>query len=86
MNPDVRNEIYLALVLLGAEPMLLGALDSWRRGADDKDVLADLRNWNEAKRLELEEWLPSMGGAELEAAQARIRAYERVREALRPAA
>jgi hypothetical protein len=82
MDRDVRTEIYLALLLLGAEPMLAGALAQWRDGASEKDVLADLRNWNEAKLLELKEWLPTMSGTELEAVQERIRQYEEARAAL----
>jgi hypothetical protein len=86
MDRDVRMEIYLSLLLLGAEPMLLAAVAAWRDGAADKDVLADLRNWNEAKLLEMKEWLPTMSGAELEAVQERIRQYEEAREVLKHAA
>jgi len=39
-------------------------------------VLADLRNWNEAKLLELKEWLPSMEGAEFTATERRVEQYE----------
>jgi hypothetical protein len=86
MDRDVRMELYLSLLLLGADSMLLGALESWRDGPDDKDIVADVRNWNEAKLLEMKEWLPTMTGAELEAAEARIREYEDARQALRQAA
>lgn len=86
MDRDVRMEIYLSLLLLGAEPMLLAAVASWRDGTEEKDILADLRNWNEAKLLEMKEWLPTMTGAELEAAQERIRQYEEARQALKLAA
>lgn len=86
MDRDVRNEIYLALLLLGAEPMLLAAIASWRDGVPEKDVLADVRNWNEAKLLEMKEWLPTMTGPELEAAQERVRQYEQARLDLRKAA
>ena len=86
MDRDIRTEICLALLLLGAEPMLLAAVQAWRDGLDDKDTLADLRNWNEAKRLELKEWLPTMTEGELEAIQARIRQYEEARGALKRAA
>jgi hypothetical protein len=86
MERDVRMELYLSLLLLGADPMLLAALAAWRDGTDEKDVLADLRNWNEAKLLEMKEWLPTMTGAELEAAQERIRQYEDARQALAQAA
>ena len=83
MDRDVRTEIYRSLLLLGAEPMLLAAVASWRDGMDEKDVLADLRNWNEAKVLEMKEWLATLTGSELEAAQERIRQYEKTREAMR---
>ena len=86
MERDVRNEIYLTLVLLGAEPMLLAAIASWRDGLPEKDVLADVRNWNEAKLLEMKEWLPTMTGPELEAAQERVRQYEQARLDLKKAA
>jgi hypothetical protein len=86
MDRDVRTEMYLALLLLGAEPMLLGAVTSWRDGVPEKDVLADLRNWNEAKLLEMKEWLPTMTGPELEAAQERVRQYEQARQDLKKAA
>jgi CHASE3 domain sensor protein len=86
MERDVRMELYLSLLLLGADPMLLAAVTASREGADDKDVLADLRNWNEAKLLEMKEWLSTMSGAELEAAQERIRQYEDARQALEQAA
>jgi CHASE3 domain sensor protein len=48
---------------------------------DDADVLKDLRNWNEAKLIELQEWLPSLTDHEREAAEQRIRAYEQERRA-----
>jgi hypothetical protein len=86
MERDLRMELYLCLLLLGADPILLGALASWRDGTDDRDVLADLRNWNEAKLLELKEWLPTMTASELESVQDRIRQYEAAREALKQAA
>jgi hypothetical protein len=83
MDRDVRLELYLSLVLLGADPILRGALEAWGEGDDEHDLLADLRNWNEAKVLEMKEWLATMSGAELEAARERIRQYEEAREALR---
>jgi hypothetical protein len=49
-------------------------------------VCADLHNWNEAKLLEMKEWVTTMSGSELESAQERIRQYEEAREALRQAA
>lgn len=82
MEREVRNELYLSLLLLGAEPMLLAAIESM----DDKELLADLRNWNEAKLLELKEWLPTMNGEQLEAVQQRLARYESHRRSLKKAA
>jgi len=82
MDRDVRMELYFSLVLLGADEMLLGALHAWRRGVDEGVLLADLRNWNGAKVLEMKEWLSTMTGAELEAARERIRKYEQMRDEL----
>ena len=45
----------------------------------------DLRNWNEAKLLEMKEWLPTMTGVELEDVQERLRQYEEVRSQLQEA-
>ena len=52
MDTDVAHELYLSLLLLGADPLLLASVENWRNGIDQNDVLTDLRNWNEAKRLE----------------------------------
>ena len=82
MDRDVRMELYLALLLLGADEMLLGSLAAWRDDAENNEALvADLANWNEAKVLEMKEWLATMTGEELEAARERIRQYEEVRAA-----
>lgn len=77
MDRELRDELYLSFLLLGADAMLLGTLDN----ADEMDLLADLRNWNEAKLLELKEWLPSMSGSRLEAVEERIRQYEALKAA-----
>jgi hypothetical protein len=82
MEGEVRTEIYLALLLLGADPMLLGAIESM----EDKELLADLRNWNEAKLLELKEWLPTMSSEQAQAVQQRLAAYESLRQSLKKAA
>ena len=82
MQRDLRLELYLALLLLGADPMLIASLVAWRDAADDEALVADLANWNEAKVLEMKEWLATMGGAELETARERIRHYEEARSAL----
>jgi hypothetical protein len=73
---ELRDEIYRSMVLLGADELLLGAMASWNNGVPERDVLADLRNWNDAKLLELKEWLPSMAGAELTETEQRVEQYE----------
>jgi hypothetical protein len=83
---DIRGELYLSLVLLGADPMLLASVSSWAGGADDSEVLAGVRNWNEAKLLEMKEWLPTMSEQEVDAVRGQIRLYEEAREAARQAA
>ena len=86
MERDVRLELYVALAVLGADEMLLGALHAWREGVDEGELLADVRNWNDAKVLEMKEGLSTMTGAELEAARERIRQYDEARTQLRQAA
>ena len=86
MHRDLRLELYLALLLLGADPILLASLAAWRDGADDEALVTDLANCNEAKVLEMKEWLATMSGEELRAARERIRQYEEARAALRQAA
>lgn len=76
---DIKGEIYLTLLLLGADPMLLRTLASWKDGMEDEAVLEDLRNWNEVRRLQVKEWLSSLDGQDLEAAQDQIRQYEDAR-------
>jgi hypothetical protein len=83
---DMRQELYLSLLLLGADPILLGTAASWANGAADDEVLADLRNWNAAKVLELKEWLPTMNGEQLDAVQQRIAQYESQSRSLKKAA
>ena len=36
---DMRQELYLSLALLGADPLLLGTLATWANGAADDEVL-----------------------------------------------
>ena len=81
MQSDLRLELYLALLLLGADEMLLASLAAWREGTDDDALVADLGNWNEAKVAEIKEWLATMTGEELDAARERIRQYEEARSA-----
>ena len=86
MDRDLRMELYLSLLLLGADELLLGSLAAWRDDAADEALVADLANWNEAKVLEMKEWLATMSGEELAAARERIRQYEQARGTLRQAA
>ena len=82
MDQGLRTELYLALLLLGADAMLLGAIERM----DEKDLLADLRNWNEARVAELEEWLPTMNGEQQQEMRQRIAQYESHRGSLKKAA
>ena len=86
MRPDLRLELYLALLLLGADEMLLASLAAWREGTDGDALVADLANWNEAKVLEMKEWLATMTDGELDATRERIRQYDQARAALKQAA
>jgi hypothetical protein len=74
------------MLLLGADEMLLASLAAWRDGTDDETLAADLANWNEAKVLEMKEWLATMTGDERDAARERIRQYGEARAAVRQAA
>ena len=49
MDREVRTEIYLSLLLLGAEPMLLAAVASWRDG-EVEAVQQRIRQYEEARR------------------------------------
>ncbi|HZQ71660.1 MAG TPA: hypothetical protein VFB08_01990 [Burkholderiales bacterium] len=87
LDPAIRRELYLALLLQGAEPMVLATVAAWGDALDDADVLRDLRNWNEAKALELQEWLPTLTEHEREAVEARLREFGEARQAaVNPAA
>lgn len=79
LQREVREEIYRSMVLLGADELLLASIASWRNGVAERDLLTDLRNWNEAKLLELKEWLPSMQGPEFHTAEHRVQQYEATR-------
>jgi hypothetical protein len=79
LQREIGEEIYRSMVLLGADELLLGSIASWRNGITERDMLAGLRNWNEAKLLELKEWLPSMEGPELHTTEQRVQQYEAIR-------
>jgi hypothetical protein len=57
MNCDreIINELYRALVLLGADNGLLGIVGSWRANLPAKDVLCGLKTWNDAFVAEIKE-------------------------------
>jgi len=86
MDRELRHELYLALLLLGADEMLLGTVRAWCEGVDERAARAELRNWNEAKLSEIKEWLPTMTGAEREVLQERVRQYGEARGGLKRAA
>ena len=74
---ELKAEIYRTLVLLHPDPILEKILEAWCAGADDAEVLTDLRNWNEAKCLEMEEWLSTLTGRDLEAVQHKLHEYRK---------
>lgn len=53
VNREIVNEIYCALVLLGAESDLLGAVGSWGDSLPDEHVLSNIRAWNDATLKEI---------------------------------
>jgi hypothetical protein len=55
MNYEIKEELYRALVLLGADNGLLGTVASWGDSLTDEDVLANLKGWNEATTAEAKE-------------------------------
>lgn len=55
IQKEIVSEIYRALVLLGADNGLLGAVGSWGDSLPEADVLADLRAWNEATQSEIKD-------------------------------
>jgi hypothetical protein len=52
-NPEIVNEIYRALVLLGAGNDLLGTVGSWGDSLTESSVLCGLRAWNSATLAEV---------------------------------
>jgi hypothetical protein len=73
----IKAELYRTLLLLHPDPILVGTLEAWCAGAEDTQVLADLRNWNEAKYLEMQEWLSSLSGKDLEAVSSKLEEYRK---------
>lgn len=52
---EIKSELYRALVLLGADNGLLGAVGSWGESLPDEEVLQNLKGWNEATLQETRE-------------------------------
>jgi len=75
----IRKELYITLLLHGADPLLLRTVEAWGDSLNDAEVIKDLRNWNEAKRFELQEWLATLTEQEREAAEQRLRQYDEAR-------
>jgi hypothetical protein len=44
---EIKNEIYRAMEMLGADAGLLACIGSWGDTLDDRDVLEMIRSWNE---------------------------------------
>lgn len=55
MSPEIKTEIYKALVLLGAGHDLLGTVGSIDDSLLDDDVLANLHAWNNATLKEIKD-------------------------------
>lgn len=53
MHKQIIQEVYCALVLLGAESDLLGTVGSWGDGLSEESVLDSLRAWNQGAFLEI---------------------------------
>jgi len=53
IDREIINQIYSALVLLGAEADLLGVVGSWKDSLPDQYVLDGLKEWNAATAREL---------------------------------
>ena len=50
---EIIGEVYRALTLLGADSGLLGTIGSWGDSLPEKDVLSNLKAWNEASLSEI---------------------------------
>ncbi|HWA39226.1 MAG TPA: hypothetical protein VG873_15310 [Burkholderiales bacterium] len=74
---EIKAELYRTVLLLHPDPILIRTLEAWCAGAEDAQVLADLRNWNEAKYLEMQEWLSSLTGRDLEAVTSKLEEYRK---------
>lgn len=74
---EIKAEIYRTLLLLHPDPILVRTIEAWCAGADDAEVLAELRNWNEAKYLEMQEWLPTLSGRDHDAVQSKLEEYKK---------
>ena len=75
MPTELKAELYRTMLLLSSDPILIRTVESWCAGAPDAELVEGLRNWNEAKSLELQEWLSSLTGKEQEAVQKKLAEY-----------
>ncbi|HYD58230.1 MAG TPA: hypothetical protein VEB41_15110 [Burkholderiales bacterium] len=75
MPTELKAELYRTLLLLTTDPILLKTIESWCAGASEAELVEGLRNWNEAKSLELQEWLPTLSGADMEAVKKKLAEY-----------
>jgi hypothetical protein len=75
-SEEIKSEIHRTVLLLHPDPILRGVLESWCAGAKDEEVLVDLKNWNEAKSLEMHEWLTTLTGKELDAVERKLGEYQ----------
>ena len=61
LNPGARtvplDELYEELILMGADPFLLGIAGSWGDTLNDEEVLEVLRDWNTTGALDMESFM-----------------------------
>ncbi len=65
------------VLLLHPDPILVRTIETWCAGASDEEFLVELRNWNEAKYLEMQEWLTTLDGRDLEAVESKLAEYRK---------
>ncbi len=46
LTADIKNEINVALERIGADPILVAIVASWRDARSDAETLEHLRDWN----------------------------------------
>jgi hypothetical protein len=83
---EIKLELYRTILLLTADPILLKTIEAWCAGTPDAEAIQELRNWNEAKSLELQEWVSTLSGQDLQAVQHKLREYQASKQPARNAA